>query len=123
VEGTRAGNDLRSSEAGVGRPEGADKKRPAFAASEIEPFRHWILIRRDEELAETESGFIIPEKAREKPTTGEVLAVGHLVQHLEPGQRIVIGKWDGNDMTCQDGASVSLVQPDDIIALINDATD
>jgi co-chaperonin GroES (HSP10) len=83
----------------------------------------WIVIERDPELEETESGFIIPEKAREKPTTATVLRVGHLVEDLEPGTRVVIGKWDGNDMTCQDGTSVSLIQPDDIIALIDDATD
>jgi chaperonin GroES len=69
------------------------------------------------------SGLIIPEKAREKPTTGKILRFGHLVEGLETGQRIVIGKWDGNDMKCQDGTHISLIQPDDIIALINDGTD
>ena len=69
------------------------------------------------------TGLIIPEKARKKPTTGKILRLGHLVEELEVGQRVVIGKWDGNDIVCQDGTNVSLIQPDDIIALIDDATD
>ena len=42
----------------------------------LRPLHDWVLIRPEKEEETTSGGIVIPESAKEKPTKGEVLAVG-----------------------------------------------
>jgi chaperonin GroES len=71
------------------------------------PLGDRVLIKRVEEEAKTRGGIIIPDTAKEKPQEGEVIAVGPgarddagRIQPLDvkPGDRILFGKWSGEDL-------------------------
>ena len=46
------------------------------AATKIRPLHDKIIVRRDEAEDRTESGIFLPEKAKDTPKTGVVVAVG-----------------------------------------------
>jgi chaperonin GroES len=71
------------------------------------PLGDRVLIRRVEEEAKTKGGIIIPDNAKEKPQEGEVVAVGpgerddkgqRIPMDLNPGDRILFGKWSGSEV-------------------------
>ena len=69
-----------------------------------------VLIRRLEEKETAKGGIIIPDMAEEKPQEGEVMAVGagkiekgHRVPlDVKVGDRILFGKYTGNDIKIDD---------------------
>ena len=71
------------------------------------PLHDRVLVRRIEQDEKTAGGIIIPDTAQEKPTEGEVQAVGSGVRDengkLQPldvkaGDRILFGKWSGTEV-------------------------
>jgi chaperonin GroES len=76
----------------------------------ITPLHDRVLIRRLEEKETTKGGIIIPDTAKEKPQEGEVMAVGagkmekgHRVPlDVKAGDRILFGKYTGNDIKIDD---------------------
>src|SRR5689334_4066381 len=73
----------------------------------LRPLQDRVLIRRVEQEAMTSGGIFIPDTAQEKPTEGEVVAVGlglrNEVGELHPpdvrvGDRVLFGKWSGTEM-------------------------
>ena len=58
-----------------------------------------ILVKPDAPEELTEGGLLIPEKAREKPLRGVIVAVGEGTNDEEmirkPGERIIFGKFVG----------------------------
>src|SRR5260221_13336289 len=77
---------------------------------QITPLHDRVLVRRLEEKETAKGGIIIPDTAKEKPQEGEVIAVG--AGKIEKGQRvpldvkardrILFGKYTGNDITLDD---------------------
>ena len=68
------------------------------------PLHDRVLVRRIEAEEKTAGGIIIPDTAKEKPTEGEVVAVGpgardetgKLVElDVKAGDHILFGKWSG----------------------------
>jgi chaperonin GroES len=76
----------------------------------VTPLHDRVLIRRLEEKETAKGGIIIPDTAKEKPQEGEVIAVGagkiekgHRVPlDVEVGDRILFGKYTGNDINIDD---------------------
>ena len=76
----------------------------------ITPLHDRILIRRLEEKATARGGIIIPDTAREKPHEGGVIAVGagkmekghRIPLDVKVGDRILFGKYTGNDIQVDD---------------------
>ena len=75
------------------------------------PLHDRILVRRIEEGETTRGGIIIPDSAKEKPQEGEVIAVGagklnekggRIPLDLKSGDRILFGKYTGNDIKIDD---------------------
>ncbi len=96
-----------------------DYKDSTISTKELEPFHDWVIVKRDHEVSETESGLIIPEKYRDKPLACTVIRAGWEVDWLAEGDRILIGRWDGTDMKCNDGSWITLVKPEDIVCRVN----
>jgi len=77
---------------------------------QITPLHDRVLVRRLEEKETAKGGIIIPDTAKEKPQEGEVIAVGagkiekgHRVPlDVKAGDRILFGKYIGNDITMDD---------------------
>ena len=76
----------------------------------ITPLHDRVLVRRMEEKDTAKSGIIIPDTAKEKPQEGEVMAVGagkmekgrRIPVAVKAGERILFGKYTGNDIKIGD---------------------
>lgn len=64
------------------------KTATAPAAAKIRPLHDKILVRRDEAEDRTESGIFLPEKAKDTPKTGVVVAVGTGTINTDTGELI-----------------------------------
>ncbi len=70
-------------------------------------------------------GIIIPDTAKEKPQEGEVIAVGNgrrekgelIPLDVKPGDRILFGKYSGNDIKIDD-EEYMILKEDEILAKI-----
>ena len=79
-------------------------------ALNITPLHDRVLVRRLEEKETAKGGIIVPDTAREKPQEGEVMAIGagkiekgHRVPlDVKVGDRILFGKYTGNDINIED---------------------
>jgi|SRR5579864_4824425 len=76
----------------------------------VTPLHDRVMVRRLEEKEIAKGGIIIPDTAKEKPQEGEVMAVGagkfekgHRVPlDVKVGDRILFGKYTGNDIKIDD---------------------
>lgn len=88
----------------------------------FKPLANRILVKRNAPPATTAGGIIIPETAVEKPQEGTVVAVGPGTHHkgdkkpvgVQPGDRILFGKWSGEDIEVE-GANYLMIRDSDII--------
>ncbi|SFV76649.1 Heat shock protein 60 family co-chaperone GroES [hydrothermal vent metagenome] len=93
----------------------------------IQPLHDRVVIRRTEEEKTTASGLIIPDSATEKPSQGEVLAVGKgkttdsgtVVQlDVKVGDTVIFGQFAGTEIK-SNGESLLIMREDDIVAIID----
>ena len=84
-----------------------------------------MIIKADEAETTTASGLYIASEAKEKPTTGVVLAVGdgkldkdgkHLPMPVKVGDKVIYGKFGGTEVTV-DGEDVLILRADDLYAV------
>jgi chaperonin GroES len=89
----------------------------------IAPLHDRVLVRRLEKKETAKGGIIIPDSAKEKPQEGEVISVGagkiekgHRVPlDVKAGDRILFGKYTGNDITLDDQEYL-ILREEDILA-------
>ena len=94
-------------------------------AVNITPLHDRVLVRRLEEKEPVKGGIIIPDSAKEKPQEGEVIAVGNgrrekgelIPLDVKPGDRILFGKYSGNDIKIDD-EEYMILKEDEILAKI-----
>jgi chaperonin GroES len=94
-------------------------------AVNITPLHDRVLVRRLEEKESVKGGIIIPDTAKEKPQEGEVIAVGAgrrekgelIPLDVKPGDRILFGKYSGNDIKIDD-EEYMILKEDEILAKI-----
>src|SRR4029078_6164496 len=93
------------------------------------PLHDRVLVRRVEAEEKTAGGIIIPDTAKEKPQTGEVVAVGpggrdengKLIQiDVKKGDRILFGKWSGTEVKI-DGVEYLIMKESDIMGVLVEA--
>lgn len=90
------------------------------------PLHDRVAVRRIEESQKTAGGIIIPDTATEKPTEGEVVAVGAGARNekgelvaldVKKGDRILFGKWSGTEVKIE-GQDLLIMKESDIMAVI-----
>ena len=90
------------------------------------PLHDRVLVRRIEEEQKTSGGIIIPDTAKEKPSQGEVVAVGSgnrdengKLQPLDvkKGDKILFGKWSGTEVKL-DGEELLIMKESDIMGVL-----
>jgi len=77
---------------------------------QVTPLHDRVLVRRLEEEEIAKGGIIIPDTAKEKPQEGQVVAVGagkieegkRVPLDVKVGDRILFGKYIGNDIKLDD---------------------
>lgn len=90
------------------------------------PLHDRVLVKRVEEEATTKGGIIIPDTAKEKPSEGEVVAVGSgtikedgsvRALDVKEGDRILFGKWSGTEVTVN-GDELLIMKESDILGVM-----
>lgn len=94
----------------------------------LRPLHDRILVTRVELGEQQKGGIIIPDSAKEKPSEGEVVAVGPgkrlddgslLAPDVKPGDKILFGKYSGSEVTVDD-TDYLILREDEILAVIED---
>ena len=94
----------------------------------IKPLGDRILVKRIKEEERTKGGIIIPDTAKEKPSQGEITAVGpggrdeagKLVPlDVKVGDRILFGKWSGTEVKI-DGTEYLIMKESDIMGVLEE---
>ncbi len=91
----------------------------------ITPLHDRVLVRRLEEKETAKGGIIIPDTAKEKPQEGEVMAIGagkmekghRIALDVEVGDRILFGKYTGNDIKIDDQEYLILREEEILVKL------
>jgi chaperonin GroES len=90
------------------------------------PLHDRVLLRRVESNTKTQGGIIIPDTAKEKPSEGEVIAVGSGVRDengklapldVQAGDLVLFSKWSGTEVSI-DGEDLLVVKESDIMGVV-----
>ena len=92
------------------------------------PLHDRVVVRRIEAEEKSSGGIIIPDTAKEKPSQGEVIAVGPggrdesgklIPIDLKEGDRVLFGKWSGTEVKI-DGEELLIMKESDIMGIIDE---
>ncbi|AGY60194.1 co-chaperone GroES [Gloeobacter kilaueensis] len=98
----------------------------ALAATTLRPLGDRVLVKVVEKEERTAGGILLPDTAKEKPQTGEVVAVGpgrvkddgtRVSPEVKVGDTVLYGKYSGTDLKLGDTEYV-LVAEKDILAVV-----
>ena len=90
----------------------------------IHPLEDRVVVLPAEETEAMRGGLYIPDTAKEKPTQGEVIAVGpgrttdkgdRIPLDIKAGDTVVYGKYSGTSYTL-DGEEVIIIKASDVLA-------
>ncbi len=93
----------------------------------MRPLHDRVVIKRTEEERTTASGIVIPDSATEKPSRGEVLAIGNgkitdsgdvKALDVKVGDQVLFGKFSGTEVKI-DGEDLLIMREDDIMAIFD----
>jgi chaperonin GroES len=91
------------------------------------PLHDRVVVTRIDAEDKTSGGVIIPDTAKEKPSEGEIIAVGpggrdengKLVPiDLKTGDRVLFGKWSGTEVKI-DGVDYLIMKESDIMGVLD----
>jgi chaperonin GroES len=97
-----------------------------MANTNFRPLHDRVVVRRVESEAKSAGGIIIPYTAKEKPSEGEVIAVGTGIRDdkgaivaldVKAGDRVLFGKWSGTEVTLE-GEELLIMKESDIMGVI-----
>ena len=92
------------------------------------PLHDRVVVRRIDADHKTAGGIIIPDTAREKPSQGEIIAVGPggrdetgklIPIDLKVGDRVLFGKWSGTEVKL-DGDELLIMKESDLMGVLED---
>ncbi len=94
----------------------------------IRPLHDRVVVRRLEEETTTAGGIVLPDSAAEKPSQGEVLAVGPgkaldsgevRAPDVKAGDRIIFGQYGGSTVKI-DGDELLILSESEIFGVLED---
>jgi len=92
----------------------------------IRPLHDRVIVRRMEEERTSAGGIVIPDSAAEKPSQGEILAVGNgrvsdsgdvRALDVKKGDKILFGKYSGTEVKV-DGEDLLVMREEDIMGVV-----
>lgn len=92
----------------------------------LRPLHDRVIVRRMEEERTSAGGIVIPDSAAEKPSKGEVLAIGigKILDNgevrgldVKAGDKVLFGKYSGTEVKVDD-EELLVMREDDIMAII-----
>ena len=93
------------------------------------PLHDRVVVKRLDAEEKSTGGIIIPDTAKEKPSQGEIIAVGpggrdeagKLVPlDVQVGNRVLFGKWSGTEVKI-DGVEYLIMKESDIMGVLEEA--
>ena len=93
------------------------------------PLHDRVVVKRIDAEEKTAGGIIIPDTAKEKPSQGEIIAVGpggrdeqgKLVPlDVQVGNRVLFGKWSGTEVKI-DGVEYLIMKESDIMGVLEES--
>jgi chaperonin GroES len=90
------------------------------------PLHDRVLVRRIEGEEKTKGGLIVPDTAKEKPSEGEIIAVGEgtrtesgelIPVAVKAGDRVLFGKWSGSEVRLE-GEDLLIMKESDVLGII-----
>ena len=90
------------------------------------PLHDRVVVRRIDDESKTAGGIIIPDSAQEKPSEGEVVAVGdgardddgdRIPLDVKVGDRVLFGKYSGQTVKV-DGDELLVMREEDLFAVV-----
>ncbi|MDP3731632.1 MAG: co-chaperone GroES [Candidatus Omnitrophota bacterium] len=94
---------------------------------DMKPLGDRVVVKPLEAEAKSKGGIVIPDTAKEKPQEGKIVAVGKgkilesgTVQspEVKVGDKVLYGKYSGNEITTKEGEELLIMREDDILAII-----
>ncbi len=92
----------------------------------IRPLHDRVIVKRVEEETTSAGGIVLPGSATEKPSEGEILAVGNGKQldngdvralDVKVGDKVLFGKYSGNEVKI-DGEELIVMREEDIMGIL-----
>ena len=84
----------------------------------LKPTADNIVLKQTEAEETTASGIILAA-AKEKPAIYEVMSAGPDVKEVKVGDKVVVGKFTGNEIKL-DGVAYKFVKLEDVLAVVTD---
>ncbi len=90
------------------------------------PLHDRVVVKRIDAETKTTGGIIIPDTAKEKPSQGQIVAVGKggrdetgklIPIDLKVGDIVLFGKWSGTEVKI-DGTEVLIMKESDILGVL-----
>lgn len=92
----------------------------------INPLHDRVVVKRWEEERTSPGGIVIPDSAAEKPSKGEIVAVGKgkvlengqvRALDVKVGDKVLFGKYSGTEVKL-DGVDYVVMREDDVMAVL-----
>lgn len=93
----------------------------------FKPLHDKVLVKRVEQESKTSGGILIPDTAKEKPSEGEIIAVGTGVTLdngqkkelvVKVGDKILFGKYSGTEIKL-DGVEYIIMKESEILGILS----
>ena len=97
-----------------------------MAKLKFRPLHDRVVVRRVDSEEKTAGGIILPDTAQEKPSEGEIVAVGSgardesgklVALDVKAGDLILFGKWSGTEVKIN-GEDLLIMKESDIMGII-----
>ena len=97
-----------------------------MAKTKFRPLHDRVVVKRITADEKTKGGIIMPDSAKEKPSEGQVIAVGPggrdeagklLPIDIKVGDKVLFGKWSGTEIKL-DGEELLIMKESDIMGVV-----
>ena len=97
-----------------------------MAKMKFRPLHDRVVVRRVESEEKTAGGIILPDTAQEKPSEGEIIAIGSGARDeagklvpldVKAGDKVLFGKWSGTEIKI-DGEDLLIMKESDIMGVL-----
>jgi len=110
------------------RASNAASAEPLEHPMKFRPLHDRVVVERIDPEAKSAGGIIIPDTAQEKPSQGEIIAVGPggrdesgklIPLDIKVGDRVLFGKWSGTEVKL-DGQELLIMKESDIMGVLQE---
>src|SRR3979409_525819 len=97
-----------------------------MAKTKFRPLHDRVVVKRIDAEEKSKGGIIIPDTAKEKPSQGQIVAVGPggrdesgkiIPPAVDAGDEVLFGKWSGTEVVL-DGEDLLIMKESDIMVVI-----